>query len=180
MSKLSIYSDQDAQTLLFETEEGYEIQSKLNELGIRFERWSANTPITPAMQEADILDAYAEDIQRLKDEDGYIVVDAVSMYPDHPQKDVFRQKFLSEHTHSEDEVRFFVAGQGLFCLHIQDHVYQVLCCEQDLISVPKGTAHWFDMGSHPQFTALRLFNDPAGWVAQFTGDVIASHFPTLP
>ena len=180
MSKLSVYADHNSQDLVLETEDYQQIKTQLNELGIRFERWTASTAITKDMQEADILAAYQFDIQRLKDEGGYIVVDAVSMHPDHPQKAEFRKKFLNEHTHSEDEVRFFVAGQGLFCLHINQHIYQVLCCENDLISVPKGTAHWFDMGSQPSFTALRLFNDPAGWVANFTGEDIASHFPLLP
>ena len=35
------------------------------------------------------------------------------------------------------------------------------------------------MGEHPRFTALRLFNNPEGWVADFTGDPIAKQYPTL-
>ena len=79
-----------------------------------------------------------------------------------------REKFLFEHTHSEDEVRFFVKGQGLFCLHIGTKIYQVLCQKGDLISVPTLTPHWFDMGSDPEFTAIRLFNNTEGWVAKST------------
>ena len=101
------------------------------------------------------------------------------MNPTHPQKDEFRQKFLSEHTHSEDEVRFFVAGQGLFSLHIGENVYEVLCSQGDLISVPANTPHWFDMGPEPSFIAIRLFNNPEGWVANFTGSDIADHFNRL-
>ncbi len=99
------------------------------------------------------------------------------MNSDHPQKAELRAKFLDEHRHGEDEVRFFVAGRGLFVLHIEEHVYAVLCERNDLISVPAGTRHWFDMGEHPHFVAVRLFNNPEGWVAQFTGDDIASRFP---
>ncbi|VEA72042.1 Acireductone dioxygenase (Fe(2+)-requiring) [Serratia rubidaea] len=68
------------------------------------------------------------------------------MRPDHPQREALRQKFLSEHTHGEDEVRFFVEGAGLFCLHLNQRVYQILCEKNDLISVPAHTPHWFDMG----------------------------------
>ena len=68
-------------------------------------------------------------------------------------------------------------GAGLFCLHIGDEVYQVLCEKNDLISVPAGTPHWFDMGSEPNFTAIRIFDNPEGWVAQFTGDAIADAYP---
>ena len=103
-------------------------------------------------------------------------MDVVSLNSDHPQKAELRAKFLDEHRHGEDEVRFFVAGRGLFVLHIEEHVY-VLCERNDLISVPAGTRHWFDMGEHPHFVAVRLFNNPEGWVAQFTGDDIASRFP---
>ena len=88
-----------------------------------------------------------------------------------------RQKFLDEHVHSEDEVRFFVRGQGLFYLHFQEQVYAVLCQKNDLISVPDGTRHWFDMGPQPRFTCIRLFSNPEGWVADFTGEDIARQLP---
>ena len=101
------------------------------------------------------------------------------MHPDHPDKDAFRRKFLDEHTHGEDEVRFFVRGRGLFIMHIGERVYSMLCEKDDLISVPADTKHWFDMGPDPSFTAIRLFNNPEGWVAKFTGDDIASRFPKL-
>ena len=76
-------------------------------------------------------------------------------------------------------MRFFVRGHGLFVIHVGDKVYSMLCEKDDLISVPANTRHWFDMGPNPTFTAIRLFNDPEGWVAQFTGDKIASRFPLL-
>jgi 1,2-dihydroxy-3-keto-5-methylthiopentene dioxygenase len=47
------------------------------------------------------------------------------------------------------------------------------------ISVPASTRHWFDMVPNPVFTALRLFNNPEGWAANFTGDDITSRFPLL-
>ena len=74
-------------------------------------------------------------------------------------------------------MRFFVEGRGLFSLHIEDEVLTVLCERGDLIHVPAGTKHWFDMGSQPQFCALRFFNNPAGWVAGFNNDPIAERFP---
>ncbi len=53
----------------------------------------------------------------------------------------------------------------------------MLCEEGDLISVPAGTRHWFDMGPNPRFTAIRLFTNADGWIANFTGDTIADRFP---
>ncbi|MEO9170422.1 MAG: cupin, partial [Candidatus Baltobacteraceae bacterium] len=90
-----------------------------------------------------------------------------------------RKKFLDEHQHVEDEVRFFVEGRGAFYLHAGGRVYQTVCCKGDLISVPAGTKHWFDMGPDPEFTAIRLFINPEGWVANFTGDPIANDYPKL-
>ena len=112
-------------------------------------------------------------------EEGYRSVDVVSLTPDHPQRAELRQKFLSEHTHAEDEVRFFVAGAGQFTLHIGPRVYDILCEAGDLIGVPDGIRHWFDMSEAPYFVAIRLFTNPEGWGAQFTGDDIAERFPRM-
>lgn len=179
MSHLTVYANDNATTALLDTSDSNLISVELAKAGIRFEQWQASTPITAQSSNDEILQAYAADIQRLKLERGYITVDTISLSANHPDKDTLRQKFLAEHTHSEDEVRFFVRGQGLFCLHIADKVYQVLCQQNDLISVPAGTTHWFDMGSEPEFTAIRLFNNAEGWVANFTGNPIAGKFPLL-
>lgn len=178
MSELTIYPDNNAQPI-FSSTEGPEISAKLAEIGVQFERWEAAQPIEAGSSSEAIMAAYAGEIQRLKDEQGYITVDTISLASDNPAKDELRQKFLSEHTHSEDEVRFFVRGEGMFYLHVADNVYQVLCCKGDLISVPANTTHWFDMGPEPDFTAIRLFNNPEGWVANYTGSAIADQFPTF-
>jgi 1,2-dihydroxy-3-keto-5-methylthiopentene dioxygenase len=67
----------------------------------------------------------------------------------------------------------------MFYLHADARVHMVLCERNDLISVPAGMRHWFDMGPQPHFTVLRLFTRPEGWVARFTGDTIAARFPTF-
>ncbi|MFN9623250.1 MAG: 1,2-dihydroxy-3-keto-5-methylthiopentene dioxygenase [Cyanobacteriota bacterium] len=156
-----------------------EIRASLAHRGIGFERWPAQRTLTPEAPEEEILAAYAPEIARVQSTGRYPTVDAIRLGPDHPDREALRQKFLNEHTHSEDEVRFFVEGRGLFCLHIGEEVLQVLCETNDFLRVPAGTRHWFDMGSAPQFTAIRFFDNPSGWVAQFTGDPIAERFPLL-
>ncbi len=156
------------------------IQQELGERGIRFQRWPARTSLPEGADQAAILAAYAHEVAAVQRDGGYQTVDAIRLQPGHPDRDALRQKFLAEHTHSEDEVRFFVEGRGLFCLHLGDEVLQVVCEADDWISVPAGTRHWFDMGPAPQFCALRFFNNSEGWVAQFTGDPIAGRFPLLP
>jgi len=90
-----------------------------------------------------------------------------------------REKFLDEHTHDEDEIRFFVDGHGCFYLHLGDEVHAVVCEAGDLMSVPTGTRHWFDMGHTPDFCAIRFFQEENGWVAGFTGATISARMPSL-
>ena len=179
MSRLRIYPESDPASTQVETDSGEQIATLLAGVGVRFERWPTYAAVSAGASQESVLSAYAEPVARLQREGGYQAVDVVSLQPDHPQRAEFRQKFLNEHTHAEDEVRFFVDGQGLFSLHIDGQVYEVLCQRGDLISVPAGTRHWFDMGPAPQFVAIRLFTNPDGWVAQFTGSDIAERFPRL-
>jgi 1,2-dihydroxy-3-keto-5-methylthiopentene dioxygenase len=177
MSRLRIYDEHDASAPITETRDHALIAELLARRGVRFERWDASAPVTPGASQDEVIAAYRGDVDRLMREKNYQAVDVVSLNADHPQKVELRQKFLNEHRHSEDEVRFFVAGSGLFTLHLDNQVYEVLCVQGDLISVPDNTRHWFDMGPNPHFIAIRIFSNPAGWVANFTGDDIAQRFP---
>ena len=179
MSRLRIFDETQSQTPLATHHEHASIARELGKVGVRFEQWEASQPIAPGASQDEVIAAYHSDIQRLKDEKGYQAVDVISLAPDHPDRATLRQKFLSEHTHSEDEVRFFVAGSGQFTLHIAGKVYDILCEQGDLIGVPDGTRHWFDMSESPYFVAIRLFTNKEGWVAQFTGDHIAQRFPRM-
>jgi len=153
------------------------IASSLQQIGVHFERWQAAQTVGAHAGQEEILAAYRACVDRLITQYGFQSVDVVSLGPDHPDKANMRRKFLAEHTHADFEVRFFVDGSGLFYLHPDDKVYVVLCERGDLISVPAGTAHWFDMGERPQFKCIRFFTAPKGWVADFTGSDIASRFP---
>jgi 1,2-dihydroxy-3-keto-5-methylthiopentene dioxygenase len=174
VSRLEVFAE-DGSTLSATTDGG-KIAEALEEIGVTFERWPTR-PLSPDADSDAILAAYGPEVERLKAQGGYRSIDAVSVVPDHPDRAAMRTKFLAEHTHAEDEVRFFVRGQGLFTLHAADRVWNVLCCEGDLMSVPAGMTHWFDMGAAPSFTAIRMFVNPDGWVAAFTGSDIAERFP---
>ncbi|HZO94153.1 MAG TPA: cupin domain-containing protein [Candidatus Baltobacteraceae bacterium] len=176
-STLCVYDENDASKPVVDTTDRDEIARILNANGVVFERWEASVPLAADAGADDVLAAYASDIERLKKQYGYTTVDVIRVTPQTPNIPAMREKFLSEHTHSEDEVRFFVEGSGAFYLRIGGKVHQMICTRGDLLSVPAGTTHWFDMGPAPEFAAIRLFIDPSGWVAQFTGDDIASRFP---
>jgi 1,2-dihydroxy-3-keto-5-methylthiopentene dioxygenase len=179
MSRLTIYRDDSPLVAELDTTEESRIQQALARINVRFERWAAQRLLSVTDQDADILAAYRPEIRRLEQAQAFQSVDVLRCLPDHPQKEQLRAKFLSEHTHDDDEVRFFVEGAAMFYLHAAQRVHMVLCERNDLISVPAGMRHWFDMGPDPHFTVIRLFTTPDGWVARFTGDSIAARFPAF-
>lgn len=180
MTTLTIYADETSPRLLQESSEHAEIRTLLKDIGVDLRLWPTHAEIQSGASPDAVLEAYADEIAALKTEYGFQSVDVVSMTPDHPARVEARQKFLSEHTHAEYEMRFFVAGAGMFYLRKDGQVYMVLCTAGDLISVPAGTTHWFDMSDTPSFVAIRFFTTADGWVAEFTGDPVAEKYPAMP
>ncbi len=185
MTKLIVFPEGDAGTVAQTTTEPAAIARALGGVGVRFEQWAAAAPLAAGASQDAVLAAYRADVDRLAAEGGYVTVDVVGLHgdpsdPAWPAKAAeARGKFLAEHTHADDEVRFFVEGRGAFYLRLDGRVY-VVCCEAgDLLGVPAGTRHWFDMGTNPSFVAIRFFREPEGWVGNFTGDDIATRFPAF-
>lgn len=185
MTKLIVLPENDPMTTLTSTTAPTAIAATLADVGVRFEQWAATAPLGADASQHDVLAAYRADVDRLMADGDYVTVDVARLQGD-PADPTWptraaeaRGKFLAEHTHADDEVRFFVAGQGAFYLRLAGRVH-VVCCEAgDLLSVPAGTRHWFDMGTNPSFVAIRFFREPEGWVGNFTGDGIASSFPAF-
>lgn len=179
MSELRVFPENAPDKLFLDTADEAAIARELGTIGVRFERWRAAKPIGAGAPQDDVLAAYRADIERLMRDGGYKTADVISVTASHPDKAALRTKFLDEHTHSEDEIRFFVDGQGLFYLHTGGRVYGVVCAKGDLISIPAGITHWFDMGPQPNLACIRIFTNPEGWVARFTGSDIGNRFPKL-
>jgi 1,2-dihydroxy-3-keto-5-methylthiopentene dioxygenase len=175
MSVLAIYHQDHPQNAEF-FHDRKAISAQLDKIGGMFESWQADIPLANDASQDSILQAYANQVTRLKEKYNFQSADVISVTADHPQKAQMRAKFLDEHIHSDFEVRFFVEGKGLFYLHPDEYVYAILCEQGDLISVPAGIKHWFDMGAEPDLKCIRLFTTPEGWVANFTGDTISSRF----
>ncbi|MBL7499925.1 cupin [Frankia sp. CNm7] len=187
MTALTTWPANDPTDIGRQTSDPVEIAAVLGELGFRFERWPLAAGLPAGAPAEDVLAAYRDPIARIVEAEGFVQVDVASLHPTGAPGFAAtaagaRAKFLAEHTHADDEVRFFVAGSGVFYLHTRDaargeQVHAVLCEAGDLLSVPAGTTHWFDMGTTPSFTAIRFFRDPDGWVGDFTGSDIATRFP---
>lgn len=175
MSRLTVWdAATDAQIQV--TENPAEIGRALSAIGVRFERWELADLPADASAEA-VLEAYRPRLDAFMGETGAGTADVIKLTPDHPQKDAMRAKFLSEHIHTEDEVRFFHAGSGNFVLHVDGKVFDAHCTPGDLISVPANSKHWFDAGENPSFAVLRIFTDTSGWTPHYTGTDMANRFP---
>jgi 1,2-dihydroxy-3-keto-5-methylthiopentene dioxygenase len=181
MSRITIFEEFDNEHPVVDSESGSRVHKELINIGANFEHWE--TPeelgLDPNDTDAAILEAYSPYLDELMGATGAGSSDVVRLTPDHPEVAAMRAKFLQEHTHSEDELRFFVAGSGWFFLHIGHRIYRIFCSVGDMIWVPADVKHWFDAGEEPNFTALRVFTDTAGWVANFTGENFSQRFPAL-
>jgi 1,2-dihydroxy-3-keto-5-methylthiopentene dioxygenase len=157
-----------------------EIRTFLNERGVYFDQWEAAVEFSEDADQDTILKAYEYVLQPYMDSNGYLVADVININAQTPNYEAVRAKFLSEHTHTEDEVRFFVDGQGHFWFNLEDGktpVFNVLLQAGDLISVPANTKHWFDAGEHNPFVkTIRIFIDQSGWVPHYTGSKIEAQF----
>lgn len=155
-----------------------DIRTFLDERGILYERWSAGIEAPDAADEA-VLAAYTPWLKPFMEKGGYRAADVITVTPNTPNLAAIRDKFLREHTHAEDEVRFFVQGQGLFWFHHERHadeVFALLCVAGDLLSVPANTKHWFDLGPAPRVRAIRVFTDQSGWTPLYTESGIEARY----
>lgn len=154
------------------------IRNFFNERGIYFDQWTCDVVFKDTATQEEILDAYAKDLNPFMNAGGYQTADVISINSLTDNYEAIRAKFLSEHTHSEDEIRFFVDGKGLFWFNLESEpVFNLLCEKGDLISVPAGTKHWFDAGEiNPFVKAIRIFIDMSGWIPEYTGSGLENKF----
>ena len=177
MSQLTIFDDLRPGHPVIATADAEAIALELAVIGVQFERWQSPVALQPDDAAEQILEAYKPYLDDLMGASGAGSADVIKLTPDNPNAPALREKFLSEHIHTEDEIRFFVHGGGHFVLHVNNRIYDAFCEAGDLISVPANTKHWFDAGEKPLFTALRVFTDSSGWVPHYTGDPISERFP---
>lgn len=146
-----------------------EIKAYLASINIDYERWEARLPVAPDAPPEEILAAYSAEIQVLKQQGGYVTADVIDVSPATPNLETMLAKFSREHWHDEDEVRFIVHGRGLFHIHPSKGPLTAIEVEAgDLIRVPRGTRHWFDLCGDRTIRAIRLFQDASGWTPHYT------------
>ena len=153
------------------------VAAYLAEVGIDYERWEPAHAVADDAPAEEVLAAYAAEIEKLKARGGYVTADVIDVKPQTPGLEAMLAKFSREHWHDEDEVRFIIAGRGLFHIHGQDgRVFALEVGPGDLIRVPRGTWHWFDLCTDRRIRAIRLFQDPSGWTPRYTDSGVDQRF----
>ena len=154
------------------------IRAELAELGIDYERWKLDRVPVDASADA-VLEAYADEIDQMKRRGGYVTADVIDVAPETPNLDVMLARFDKEHTHAEDEVRFILAGRGIFFLNIAGKVASVEVGPGDMLRVPRGTTHWFTLCEDKRIRAIRWFQETAGWTPEYTGSGVDKGYQPL-
>jgi 1,2-dihydroxy-3-keto-5-methylthiopentene dioxygenase len=153
------------------------VRDYLAGIGIEHERWQTNAVLARDATPDQVLTAYSAEIDRLKQKGGYATADVIDISADTPGLDAMLARFNIEHSHNEDEVRFILAGRGLFHIHPQEgSVVAIEVGAGDLIRVPQGTRHWFDLCGDRRIRAIRLFQNMSGWTPLYTNSGVDRNF----
>jgi 1,2-dihydroxy-3-keto-5-methylthiopentene dioxygenase len=163
-------------------EDESEIRRSLAALGIDYERWDLSRVAEDASAGA-VLEAYEAEIDEMKQRCGYVTADVIDVKPETPNLDAMLARFDKEHTHSEDEVRFILAGRGIFFLNLDGEtgkrVVSVEVHPGDMLRVPQGTTHWFTLCEDRRIRAIRWFQDTTGWAPHYTASGVDAGYQPL-
>lgn len=155
-----------------------QIVTALAELGIEYERWSLDRVGVDASAE-EVLAAYGAEIAAMKQRGGYVTADVIDVRPETPNLEAMLAKFDKEHTHDEDEVRFILAGRGIFFLALDGRIASVEVGPGDMLRVPSGTRHWFTLCGERRIRAIRWFQQTSGWAPHYTDSGVDRGFEPL-
>ncbi len=154
-----------------------EMREFLKPFGIWYEKWDVEGRIGPEATDEEILSAYEPEINRLKAEGGFVTADVINVKPTTPNLDTMLNKFNKEHTHSEDEIRFTVYGSGVFHINPENGpVFAITVESGDLVNVPRGTQHWFNLCDNRTIRCIRLFEDMSGWTPHYIENGVDSKY----
>lgn len=155
-----------------------EIREFVGGYGLDYEVWNIDklhgeeaAQVEAESEQERILTVFADEVAALKERGGYETADVIALSPDTPNLDELLAKFDKEHEHTEDEVRFVVDGRGVFVIHApDDKVFDVEVHPGDLLVVPEGTWHWFELCEDKTIKCIRVFTSKDGWVAHYRDD----------
>lgn len=156
-----------------------EIQKYMTIQGVILARWEAKAPLADNSTQEEILKAYSHELKPFMAKNGFVDADVVNIHKELGEETLLalREKFMKEHTHSEDEIRFFVDGEGKFWFNFgEDEVYGLTCTRGDFISIPNNYKHWFDPAPNYFVKAIRIFSNKEGWTPHYTNSGVDARF----
>ena len=155
------------------------IQSRLHKLGITLKRWPApeggraqallSQQALNDSEKEELLKSVDNRFEELKRDKGYATRDMVVIHEAIPGLADMLAKFDKIHLHTDDEVRYILAGKGYFGFVEPDGKQFLLeVSAGDYINVPANTEHWFEMKDSQRIKAVRYFIDTKGWTPVYT------------
>lgn len=157
-----------------------EIVPFLADFGIWYRRFEGIEDLAADATDEDILAAFHAPIEELRATGGYTTADVINVHPETPGLGAMLARFNKEHWHDEDEVRFVVGGRGLFHIHpVGGPVFAIEVERGDMILVPRGTHHWFDLCANRAIRAIRLFQNTSGWTPNYTASGVDAGYQPL-
>lgn len=155
------------------------IQKRLARLGIHLNAWPApaDAQARELLERKSLNDAEKEELliavddrfEELKRSKDYRTRDLIVIHEDIPGLAELLGKFDKIHYHTDDEVRYILAGCGYFGFVEPDgEQFLIEVSAGDYINVPARTEHWFEMKDSKRIKAVRYFTDTAGWVPVYT------------
>ena len=155
------------------------ISARLARLGIALNRWPAPQGARakalleqPALNDAEkeeLLKSVDNRFDTLKQSHGYVTRDMVVIHENIPGLADMLAKFDKIHLHTDDEVRYILAGRGYFGFVEPDgQQFMLEVSAGDYINVPANTEHWFEMRDSKRIKAVRYFIDTSGWAPVYT------------
>ena len=167
-----------------------DIERELAPLNVQLNRWPVgDNPEVHALLAKDALsdeekeqvlqavDGYFEELKASAD---YQSRDLIVLHPSVPNLDALLSKFNRCHYHTDDEVRYIVAGEAVFGFVRSDgSQVEVTVQPEEYINVPANTEHWFYLTPSKRVKAVRYFTTTEGWVPEYTDTEIKFRKPAV-
>ena len=179
MSHLCVYHQSNSLQPVRLLNHQEDIARELAAIGSGFQRWPATVPVTARTVAEEVMAACQAGVAQLERAMAHADVIGLDENSAQEQAGKLRKQLSQEHVCDAEQAWLFAAGRGMLCLHVDGHVYALLCERGDLLTIPAGVKRWFDMGEQPRFVVTRLCDAAGGCEPRLTGEDVASRYPAL-
>ncbi|KAG6432285.1 hypothetical protein SASPL_103860 [Salvia splendens] len=140
---------------------------------VSFEKLDASKIVSLSFSELGVLswrldaDNYETDpkLKKIREDRGYSYMDFCEVCPEKlPNYEEKIKNFYEEHLHTDEEIRYCVAGSGYFDVRDRDEAWiRIWVKKGAMIVLPAGIYHRFTLDSDNYIKAMRLFVGDPVW-----------------